>query len=288
MTKQNILRSQVVGMASLVAALLTLPTTSVSAEGFQFDWGGEKVVEGSGRATVKLAAAKKVGDIIVSFGDRKLYLVTAVGQALSYPIAVPKEKARWEGKISVTSKRENPSWTPTPTMRVENPKLPMWVPGGHPMNPLGQRALYLGSSTYRIHGTDAPWTIGSAASAGCVRMYNKDVADLYPRVNVGTSVLVTWDKYEATTDDSVTVPVVAAPVVAAKAKRAAATSQIATGSIDPAASPVSSKKRPLKRSERGQSTANAGSAATANAPAAKLPLVKPAKPAKYAVEEMSL
>jgi lipoprotein-anchoring transpeptidase ErfK/SrfK len=219
MIERNTLRSRVVRMASLVAAFMTLSTVPASAEAFLFDWGGEKVVEGSGRAAVKLAAAKKVGDIIVSFGDRKLYLVTAPGEALSYPIAVPKEKARWEGKISVTSKRENPSWTPTPSMRVENPKLPMWVPGGHPMNPLGQRALYLGSSTYRIHGTDAPWTIGSAASAGCVRMFNKDVADLYPRVNVGAAVLVTWDKYESTVDEKIKVPTVAAPVAGVQRKR---------------------------------------------------------------------
>jgi lipoprotein-anchoring transpeptidase ErfK/SrfK len=285
MIKQKTLRSQVAGMASLVVALLIVSPTSASAEGFLFDWGGEKVVEGSGRATVKLAAAKKVGDIIVSFGDRKLYLVTAVGQALSYPIAVPKEKARWEGKISVTSKRENPSWTPTPSMRVENPKLPMWVPGGHPMNPLGQRALYLGSSTYRIHGTDAPWTIGSAASAGCVRMYNKDVADLYPRVNVGTAVLVTWAKYDATVDENAPVPVVAAPAVAAKGKRAVATSQVATGSIDAVAAPMPSKKRPLKRSEHSQATAQAGGAPAA-VPPAKQPAAKPAK--KYEMEEMSL
>jgi hypothetical protein len=80
-------------------------------------------------------------------------------------------------------------------MRAENPRLPMWVPGGHPMNPLGVRAMYLGSSAYRIHGTDAPWTIGSAVSKGCVRMYNQDVLDLYPRVNVGAKVTVTWQKF---------------------------------------------------------------------------------------------
>jgi L,D-transpeptidase catalytic domain len=85
-------------------------------------------------------------------------------------------------------------------MRAENPKLPLWVPGGHPMDPPGTRALYLGSSTYRIHGTDAPWTIGSAISKGCVRMYNQDVIDLYPRVRVGASVLVTWDKFDPKAD----------------------------------------------------------------------------------------
>jgi lipoprotein-anchoring transpeptidase ErfK/SrfK len=286
MIKQNTLRSQVAGLTMFAAALSVLPTTSVLAQGFQFDWGGEKVVEGSGRTSVKLAAAKKVGEIIVSFGDRKLYLVTAPGQALSYPIAVPKEKARWEGKISVTSKRENPSWTPTPSMRSENPKLPMWVPGGHPMNPLGQRALYLGSSTYRIHGTDAPWTIGSAASAGCVRMYNKDVSDLYPRVNVGASVLVTWDKYEATIDEDAKIPVAAVPPTAVSGKRSIQTPsrQIVTGSIDPVL-PETSKKRPLKRSERRPATAQASGAP----PVAKESPAKPAaKSPKYSNEEISL
>ena len=76
-------------------------------------------------------------------------------------------------------------------MIAENPRLPRWVPGGHPMNPLGVRALYLGSSTYRIHGTDAPWTIGTAVSKGCIRMYNQDVLDLYPRAHVGAKVTVT-------------------------------------------------------------------------------------------------
>ena len=74
--------------------------------------------------------------------------------------------------------------------------MPSWVPGGHPMNSAGVRALYLGSSTYRIHGTDAPWTIGQAVSKGCIRMFNEDVLDLYPRVPVGTKVIVTWDKFK--------------------------------------------------------------------------------------------
>ena len=82
-------------------------------------------------------------------------------------------------------------------MMVENPRLPRWVPGGHPMNPLGVRALYLGSSTYRIHGTDAPWTIGTAVSKGCIRLYNADVLDLYPRVNIGAKVTVTWSRFQS-------------------------------------------------------------------------------------------
>jgi hypothetical protein len=80
-------------------------------------------------------------------------------------------------------------------MIAENPRLPRWVPGGHPMNPLGVRALYLGSSMYRIHGTDAPWTIGTAASKGCIRLYNQDVLDLYPRVHIGAKVTVTYQTF---------------------------------------------------------------------------------------------
>src|SRR5262249_36700902 len=119
------------------------------------------------------------------------------GQAVSYPIAVPREESRWEGVTIVSQKRVNPSWTPTPKMIAENPRLPSWVPGGHPMNPLGVRALYLGSSTYRIHGTDAPWTIGTAVSKGCIRMYNRDVLDLYPRASIGAKVTVTWQRFKA-------------------------------------------------------------------------------------------
>ena len=121
--------------------------------------------------------------------------MTRPGVAISYPIAVPREQSRWQGVTSVSNKRENPSWTPTPEMIRENPRLPSWVPGGHPMNPLGVRAMYLGSSTYRIHGTDAPWTIGQAVSKGCIRMYNEDVLDLYPRVPVGSRVTVTWQRF---------------------------------------------------------------------------------------------
>ena len=137
----------------------------------------------------------KPGQIVASFTDRRLYFVTRPGEAISYPIAIPRQQSRWQGAMPVTDKRVNPSWTPTPTMIAENPRLPRWVPGGHPMNPLGVRALYLGSSAYRIHGTDAPWTIGQPVSKGCIRMYNKDVVDLYNRVPVGSRVTVTWQSF---------------------------------------------------------------------------------------------
>jgi lipoprotein-anchoring transpeptidase ErfK/SrfK len=160
-------------------------------------WGGSAEY-GGGRQTVSFPKRYGPGQIIVSFGDRRLYLIKRRGQAISYPIAVPREDARWQGSTHVSMKRENPDWRPTPTMLRKNPRLPSWVPGGHPMNPLGVRALYLGSSAYRIHGTDAPWTIGTAASSGCIRMYNEDVLDLYPRVPVGTRVRVTWERFKNT------------------------------------------------------------------------------------------
>jgi lipoprotein-anchoring transpeptidase ErfK/SrfK len=181
--------------AFAIAVLMAEPAT---AQLF-FDWGGgNEKPNDSGRIVGRLEGDAKPGEIIVSFGDRRLYHVTTAGQAVSYPIAIPREQDRWQGKTTVTQKRENPSWTPTPTMIKENPKLPRWVPGGHPMNPLGVRALYLGSSFYRIHGTDAPWTIGTAVSKGCIRMYNKDAQDLYEQVKVGARVLVTWNTYKFT------------------------------------------------------------------------------------------
>ena len=182
-------------VAGAIVAVMSFGSGSASAQLF-WDWGGGGTIGGSGREFVRFSPQFKKGEIVVSFGDRRLYYVTGPGQAISYPIAVPREESRWAGVTSVTSKRVNPSWTPTPTMMAENPRLPRWVPGGHPMNPLGVRALYLGSSTYRIHGTDAPWTIGTAVSKGCIRMYNQDVLDLYPRANVGAKVTVTWNRFD--------------------------------------------------------------------------------------------
>jgi lipoprotein-anchoring transpeptidase ErfK/SrfK len=162
------------------------------AQGFlSFLWGG------GSREVVPFNAAHPPGQIIVSFGDKRLYWVHRRGEAISYPIAIPRDKSRWQGVTTVSEKRVNPDWTPTAEMRRENPRLPPHVPGGHPLNPLGVRALYLGSSMYRIHGTDAPWTIGEAVSKGCIRLYNEDVLDLYKRVPIGTRVTVTWRRFRA-------------------------------------------------------------------------------------------
>ena len=165
------------------------------AQQLLFDWGGSATIGGSGREVVAFSPKFGKGEIIVSFGDRKLYFITEPGQAISYPIAIPRDQSRWQGVTNVSQKRVNPSWTPTPVMLAENPRLPRWVPGGHPLNPLGVRGLYLGSSMYRIHGTDAPWTIGTAVSKGCIRLYNQDVLDLYPRVNIGAKVTVTYETF---------------------------------------------------------------------------------------------
>ena len=139
------------------------------------------------------------GQIIVSFGDRKLYHIVRRGQAVSYPIAVPRAQSRWSGVQRISQKRVNPPWTPTASMRRENPKLPAHVVGGDPRNPLGVRALYLGNTLYRIHGTDAPWTIGQNVSKGCIRMHNEHVVELYNRVRVGTRVTATWKRYGSRT-----------------------------------------------------------------------------------------
>ncbi len=135
------------------------------------------------------------GQIIVSFGDRRLYHIVKRGRAISYPIAVPRPQSRWDGVERVSMKRVDPTWTPTSEMRAENPKLPKVVAGGDPLNPLGSRAIYLGNTLYRIHGTDAPWTIGTNVSRGCIRMHNKHVEELYERVKVGMKVTSTWQKF---------------------------------------------------------------------------------------------
>ena len=187
------------GVALVALTSLGSPNMAVAQQDSGWLWSGSETPGGSGRQTVRFNPQYPAGQIIVSFGDRRLYHVQRAGEATSYPIAIPREQSRWQGTTNVSQKRENPGWTPTAEMRRENPRLPNWVPGGHPMNPLGVRALYLGSSMYRIHGTDAPWTIGSAVSKGCIRMYNQDVAELYPRVNVGAKVIVTWQTFRTST-----------------------------------------------------------------------------------------
>ena len=180
-------------LAACAVAVTLASSVPASAQSFWgSSWGANSV---SDRQTVAFPKKYSGGQLIVSFGDRRLYHVTKRGRAVSYPIAVPRARSRWQGVERVSQKRVNPSWTPTPSMRRENPRLPAYVPGGHPRNPLGVRALYLGSTLYRIHGTDAPWTIGKNVSKGCIRLHNAHVVELYKRVRVGMKVTATWKRF---------------------------------------------------------------------------------------------
>lgn len=131
----------------------------------------------------------KVGTIVVETGERRLYLVLEDGKALKYGIGVGRDGFTWAGQHKITRKAEWPGWTPPAAMRKRVPDLPAYMEGG-PDNPLGARALYIGSTLYRLHGTSEPWTIGQAVSSGCIRLTNDDIIDLYDRVKVGALVVV--------------------------------------------------------------------------------------------------
>jgi lipoprotein-anchoring transpeptidase ErfK/SrfK len=139
--------------------------------------------------TVPYAGTEKPGTIVIDTPQHFLYLVEAGGTARRYGIGVGRPGFTWAGVKEITAKREWPDWRPPPEMLQRRPDLPTFMAGG-PENPLGARAMYLGSSLYRIHGSNEPWTIGTAVSSGCIRMRNEDVIDLYQRVKVGTKVVV--------------------------------------------------------------------------------------------------
>ena len=141
------------------------------------------------RTTVNFNGNYAPGTIFISTSERRLYLVLANGQALRYGIGVGRDGFRWTGTHRITAKKEWPSWTPPSQMLARRPDLPRHMAGGVD-NPLGARAMYLGSTLYRIHGSNEPETIGQAVSSGCFRMTNDDVTDLYSRVGVGTTVIV--------------------------------------------------------------------------------------------------
>ncbi|MFZ1921555.1 MAG: L,D-transpeptidase [Xanthobacteraceae bacterium] len=129
------------------------------------------------------------GTIIIDTQERHLYLISDSTHALRYGIGVGRDGFTWQGLLRVTKKAEWPDWRPPPEMIERQPYLPRFMAGG-PGNPLGARAMYLGNTVYRIHGTNAPETIGQAVSSGCFRLVNDDVMDLYDRVPVGTKVIV--------------------------------------------------------------------------------------------------
>jgi lipoprotein-anchoring transpeptidase ErfK/SrfK len=141
------------------------------------------------REIVAYSGAHAPGTVVVDTRERRLYLVLAGGQAIRYGIGVGRPGFEWGGTQTITRKQEWPDWRPPVQMLQRRPDLPRYMAGG-PDNPLGARAMYLGSSLYRIHGSNEPHTIGQAVSSGCIRMLNDDVVDLYDRVRVGTRVVV--------------------------------------------------------------------------------------------------
>lgn len=141
------------------------------------------------REIVPFNGAYAPGTVIVSTSERRLYFVLPGHKAVKYGIGVGREGFDWAGKQTITRKQEWPDWIPPAEMLQRRPDLPRYMAGG-PDNPLGARAMYLGATLYRIHGSNEPETIGTAVSSGCIRMLNEDVVDLYERVKVGTPVIV--------------------------------------------------------------------------------------------------
>ena len=179
--------------ASLAATILATGAAPASADLFDFL---TKPFEGTPAGTVapprelvSYVGHQPPGTVIVSMGERRLYLVQPGGQALRYGVGVGRPGFAWAGTKTIVAKQEWPGWTPPPQMLKRRPDLPRHMKGGLD-NPLGARAMYLGGSLFRIHGSNEPETIGQAVSSGCIRMTNQDVTDLYDRVHVGTRVIV--------------------------------------------------------------------------------------------------
>jgi len=184
----------------LAAALLSIAAPAQADEyGEQSDlfskgsgqrWPGASPIP---RTTVSVTESYPAGTVIVNTAERRLYLMTGNGQAIRYGIGVGRDGFRWGGIHRISAKREWPDWSPPSQMLRRRPDLPRYMKGGED-NPLGARAMYLGSTLYRIHGSNEPETIGTAVSSGCFRMTNEDVIDLYDRVKVGTTVIVKNDR----------------------------------------------------------------------------------------------
>lgn len=190
-----------IGVAFLLSAvLLTLVTTTAQAkrvyDPIKKEWydtddvktnsrGGSKIK----RQEVAYETKLSKGTIVVETSERRLYFVLGNGRAIRYGVGVGREGFQWSGTNRISRKAEWPGWTPPPAMRKRVPGLPAYMPGG-PKNPLGARALYIGSTIYRLHGTTEAWSIGQAVSSGCIRLLNSDVIDLYERAKVGAKVIV--------------------------------------------------------------------------------------------------
>ncbi|BBF93980.1 L,D-transpeptidase [Blastochloris tepida] len=160
-----------------------------SQSGYQANYQAEPAARSTTRTMVSYAGREAPGTILISTTQRRLYLVQPGGRALMYSIGVGRQGFQWGGTHSVSRKEEWPDWRPPSEMLKRRPDLPRYMAGGED-NPLGARAIYLGSTLYRIHGSNEPETIGQAVSSGCFRMLNADVIDLYNRVRLGAKVVV--------------------------------------------------------------------------------------------------
>jgi lipoprotein-anchoring transpeptidase ErfK/SrfK len=195
MTIRNLLRTLAVGFACAFAAGTAIAATPEETLVIGEEPGRvstEEVIIKSGpfsRQLVFFRTTEKPGTIVIHTNERFLYLVLGDNRALRYGIGVGRDGFQWSGLEKVSRKTEWPDWTPPPEMIQRQPYLPRFMAGG-PGNPMGSRAMYLGGTVYRIHGTNQPETIGHAISSGCFRLANGDVIDLYERVPVGTRVVI--------------------------------------------------------------------------------------------------
>ena len=191
--------------STLVAAVLATDVRPAAAQSYEMDEGRQMLMGGAPRSrtfgffggwndaisktTVSYGGTERPGTIIINTAERRLYYVLGGGRAVRYGIGVGRVGFTWKGVKTVTLKKEWPAWTPPSQMLKRRPDLPRHMVGGVD-NPLGARAMYLGSTLYRIHGSNEPETIGQAVSSGCFRMTNDDVVDLYDRVRIGAKVIV--------------------------------------------------------------------------------------------------
>ena len=186
---------QVLAFAGMALFGLAAAATPAKADLFDFfkaspmGADGRPLAVAPPRETVSYQGPYSPGTVVVSTTERRLYYVMPNGQAVRYGVGVGRPGFAWSGVRTVSMKREWPDWTPPSQMLRRRPDLPRHMAGGIG-NPLGARAMYLGGTLYRIHGSNEPETIGQAVSSGCIRMTNDDVADLYSRVRVGTRVIV--------------------------------------------------------------------------------------------------
>jgi len=143
------------------------------------------------REAIAFQGGYSTGTIVVKTSERRLYLVLGDGRALRYPVGVGRAGKAWAGTTTIDGKYIRPAWSPPAEIRRDKPSLPEVIPGGSPRNPMGVAAMTLAGGEYAIHGTNVPSSIGGFVSYGCIRMYNADIMDLYERVGVGTTVVVT-------------------------------------------------------------------------------------------------